>query len=107
MSKKMIEDMARDMDELLTEKPEETSKHHLNMAAYLCGKGWHKQSEGKWIYHECVSSYDGAKSGCSCSNCNAFVDEDVFFSYEFHKDFCGSCGAKMKTDFANAEKGDN
>lgn len=50
---------------------------------------------GEWIYHECVSSYDGAKSGYSCSECNAFVDEEIFELDEFHKEFCGNCGAKM------------
>lgn len=45
MSKEQIEEMARDMDELLVEKPDEISKHHLNMAAYLCGKGWTKQDD--------------------------------------------------------------
>lgn len=50
---------------------------------------------GEWIYHECVSSYDGAISGYSCSVCSAFVNEEVFESDEFHKDFCGHCGAKM------------
>lgn len=43
MSKEQIEKMARDMDELLAEKPDEISKHHLNMAAYLYGKGWRCQ----------------------------------------------------------------
>lgn len=46
MSKEQIEKMARDMDELLAEKPDEISKHHLNMAAYLYGKGWRCQ---EWI----------------------------------------------------------
>ena len=50
---------------------------------------------GEWIYHECVSSYDGCKSGYSCSMCNAFVDEEIFDTDEFHKAFCGNCGAKM------------
>ena len=50
---------------------------------------------GKWIYSECVSSYDGAISGYSCSECCAFVDEDFFDSDEFYKDFCGHCGARM------------
>ena len=50
---------------------------------------------GEWIYHECVSSHDGAISGYSCSKCNAFVNEDIFDMDEFHKDFCGHCGAKM------------
>lgn len=50
---------------------------------------------GRWIYHECVSSHDGCKSGYSCSICNAFVDEEVFDTDEFHKAFCGNCGAKM------------
>jgi len=49
----------------------------------------------EWIYHECVSSYDGTKSGYSCSACNAFVEEEVFETDEFHKIFCGNCGAKM------------
>ena len=50
---------------------------------------------GRWIYHECVSSFDGAISGYSCSKCNAFVNEEVFDNDEFHKVFCGNCGAKM------------
>lgn len=49
----------------------------------------------EWKYHECVSSYDGCKSGYSCSVCNAFVDEEMFDTDEFHKAFCGNCGAKM------------
>jgi hypothetical protein len=52
--------------------------------------------QGEWIYHECVSSYDGTISGYSCSNCCSFVDEDVFDTDEFHKAFCGNCGARMK-----------
>ena len=56
----------------------------------------HKQIEGEWRYHECVSSYDGTKSGYSCSCCHAFVDEEVFDTDEFHKKFCGNCGARMK-----------
>ena len=51
---------------------------------------------GRWVYHECVSSYDGIISGYSCSECNAFVNEEVFDADEFHKDFCGNCGAKME-----------
>lgn len=62
----------------------------------LYNAGYRKQSEGEWVYHECVSSYDGAKSGYSCSRCDAFVDENVFDTDEFHKGFCGNCGAKMK-----------
>lgn len=53
---------------------------------------------GRWVYHECVSSHDGAISGYSCSKCNAFVDEEIFDMDEFHKDFCGHCGAKMDGD---------
>jgi hypothetical protein len=50
---------------------------------------------GRWIYHECVASCDGAISGYSCSECNAFADEEIFDMDEFHKDFCGNCGARM------------
>lgn len=50
---------------------------------------------GEWIYHECVSSHDGAISGFSCSQCSAFVYEDIFDMDEFNKGFCGACGAKM------------
>lgn len=50
---------------------------------------------GEWVYRECVLSYDGVKSGFSCSECFAFVEDDVFDMVEFHKSFCGSCGAKM------------
>lgn len=53
---------------------------------------------GEWVYHECVSSYDGARSGYSCSECNAFVDEENFDSDEFHKYFCGNCGADMSKE---------
>ena len=56
---------------------------------------------GLWEYHDCVSSYDGTKSGYSCSECHAFVDEEIFDMDGFHKDFCGSCGAIM--DGGNAE----
>lgn len=51
---------------------------------------------GEWIYHECVSSYDGAISGYSCSLCGAFVDEEIFESDKFHDEFCGHCGADMR-----------
>lgn len=50
---------------------------------------------GRWIYHECVSSYDGTVSVYSCSECNAVVDEEIFDMDEFHKKFCGNCGARM------------
>lgn len=51
---------------------------------------------GEWIYHDCVSSYDGAVSGYSCSECNIFVREEMFEEFEdFYKDYCGHCGAKM------------
>lgn len=50
---------------------------------------------GEWIYHEMVASHDGLLSGYSCSECSGFVDEEVFDSDEFHKSFCGCCGAKM------------
>ena len=50
---------------------------------------------GEWIYHECVSSYDGLKSGYACSVCNSFVEDEYFEAEEFHKKFCGNCGAKM------------
>ena len=50
---------------------------------------------GEWIYHECVSSYDGVISGYSCSNCCAFIDEEVFDMDESHTKYCGACGAKM------------
>jgi hypothetical protein len=53
---------------------------------------------GRWIYHECVASCDGAISGYSCSECNAFVDEEIFDMDEFHNDFCGNCGARMDGD---------
>lgn len=55
-----------------------------------------KDDNGQWIYHEFVSSYDGAKSGYSCPCCNAFVDENIFCMDEFHKGYCGNCGAKLK-----------
>ena len=51
---------------------------------------------GEWVYHECVSSYDGAISGYSCSLCSSFVDEEIFESDDFHDEFCGHCGADMR-----------
>lgn len=50
---------------------------------------------GEWIYHDFVSSGDGIKSGYSCSECRGFVDEEIFDTDEFHKSFCGCCGARM------------
>lgn len=50
---------------------------------------------GEWVYHECVSSYDGAKSGFACSRCSGFVEEEIFDMDEFNKAFCGACGAKL------------
>ena len=54
-----------------------------------------KEAFSHWVYHECVSSYDGCKSGYACSNCGAFVDENIFDMDEFHKKFCGNCGEMM------------
>lgn len=54
-----------------------------------------KVVHGEWIYHDCVSSYDGIISGYSCSECCSFIDEEIFDSDVFHRDFCGHCGAKM------------
>lgn len=48
-----------------------------------------------WIYHECVASYDGTKSGYSCSECHAFVEEEIFESESFHNNYCGNCAAVM------------
>ena len=56
MSTNQIEEMARDMDELLVEKPDEISKHHLNMAAYLYGKGWHRCEEKRTEEAETVTN---------------------------------------------------
>ena len=50
----------------------------------------------EWIYYDCVSSYDGPVSGYACSVCNSFVEDDCFEAEDFHKKYCGNCGAKMK-----------
>lgn len=50
---------------------------------------------GEWKYYECVSSYDGLISGYACSVCNSFVEDEYFEAEEYHKKFCGNCGAKM------------
>lgn len=55
-----------------------------------------ERPKGRWIYHECVSSHDGAMSGYSCSRCCGFVNEEVFDMDESHKDFCENCGADMR-----------
>lgn len=60
---------------------------------------------GEWIYHECVSSYDGTISGYACSVCNAFVEDEYFEAEEYHKKFCGNCGAKMDGGKDDAEGG--
>ena len=67
----------------------ELCKEYKNKANYA------EVKHGEWIYYECVSSYDGAKSGFACSCCSGFVDEEIFDMDEFNKDFCGACGAKM------------
>ena len=43
---KQIEQMARTIDELLVEKPKETTKHAMNVATYLFDRGYRKQ---EWI----------------------------------------------------------
>ena len=57
-----------------------------------------KVKHGEWIYHECVSSYDGTISGHSCSVCKAFVNEETFDNDTFYKKYCGNCGARMDGD---------
>ncbi len=70
----------------------------------LYNAGYRKQSEGEWIYHECVSSYDGAISGYSCSCCNAFIHEEVYEDTSFPNQYCPNCGAKMKEPSPTKEK---
>ncbi len=41
-----IKEMARAIDELLVEKPKETTKHAMNVATYLFDRGYRKQ---EWI----------------------------------------------------------
>ena len=65
-------------------------------AEALYKAGYRKQVQGEWIYHEAVITDDGLISGYSCSVCNALVNENVFDTDEFHKNYCGNCGAKMK-----------
>lgn len=55
-----------------------------------------KQSEGEWLYHECVCSGDGLESGYSCSCCGAFIYDEVFEDTSFPNNFCPNCGSKMK-----------
>lgn len=54
------------------------------------------RDEGEWIYHECVSSYDGLLSGYSCSCCGTFIYDEVFEDTSFPNKYCPNCGAKMK-----------
>ncbi len=54
-----------------------------------------KVRHGEWIYHECVSSNEGAISGYSCSRCCYFVDEEIFDRCEYSTEYCGHCGARM------------
>ena len=49
---------------------------------------------GEWVYFPIVSTYEGTKSGYSCSECKSFVDEELFEN--IYTGFCGNCGAKMK-----------
>lgn len=48
---------------------------------------------GNWIYHGCVSTYEGAKSGYSCSNCCIIFDEEFYENSIFN--YCPNCGARM------------
>lgn len=70
--------------------------HLLKKLMLLTAADVVERKRGEWIYHECVSSHDGTISGYSCSKCNAFVNEETFDMDEFHKDFCGHCGADMR-----------
>jgi hypothetical protein len=55
------------------------------IAIDLTEKGYRKEIQGKWIYHESIITNDGWISGYSCSLCDAFVYEDEFNTDEFHK----------------------
>lgn len=58
--------------------------------------GYRKQSEGEWIYHDCVHSFDGLMSGYACSCCSTFIFDDIYEDTSYPKNFCPGCGAKMK-----------
>lgn len=62
--------------------------------------------EGEWIYHECVSSYDGLLSGYSCSCCGVFIYDEVFEDTSFPNKYCPDCGAKMKGENDEQRKAD-
>lgn len=66
------------------------------IAEEIYNAGYRKQSEGEWIYHECVCSCDGLESGYSCSCCGAFIFDDVFEDTSFPNKYCPNCGSKMK-----------
>ena len=65
-------------------------------AYMLHEKGYLKVEQGEWVYHESIVTDDGLISGYSCSVCNALVNEEIFDTDEFHKNYCGNCGSKMK-----------
>ena len=57
-----------------------------------------EQKKAKWVYYECVCTGDGPVSGYACSNCKAFVEDDIFEQLDHMTAYCGACGAKMKGD---------
>ena len=68
MSLKQIEEMAKDMDEIVCHKSDRISKHHLNIAAYLCGKGWHRLVENNSDVVEVVRCKDCKRYEELCEN---------------------------------------
>lgn len=95
ISKETLIDILNNKSEMALGTPKMVFASVAKMVEKLPSADVAEVKHGEWIYHECVSSYDGAISGYSCSVCSAFVNEEVFESYEVHKDFCGHCGAKM------------
>lgn len=73
----------------------DTINHFLNIIDAQPIADVEKVKHGEWVYHECVASHDGTISIYACSECKGAVDEETFCSDEFHKAFCGCCGAKM------------
>lgn len=92
MSREKIEEMARDLSEMIGNSPK-------LQAEKLYAKGYRKQSEpfsrghengGEWIL--CERLYDYEVDTWKCSQCQTFIRDDEKRKMKF----CPNCGAKMK-----------
>ena len=98
MSKEIIEEMARSLNEATFGVNVHTLADHLHpetinkVAEYLYNAGYHKQSEGEWI-DKPTGAYSRMQSWCSACGKHSGIGG---IESNRHKPFCPNCGAKMK-----------